>query len=432
MNLFYFFFVFISIAILSLSNADDNTSPNSGLDNIKTELPLDEIRDFVEIFNKVKTDYVEALNDSNLMEKALRGLISELDPHSSFLSEEHYTDLRENTSGKFGGLGIEIGLKKDAIIVISPIDDTPAEKAGILPGDIITKVDNSPVGGLGIENAARRIKGPPGTKVSITLERTGHSKALNFEIKRALIDNKSVTIKKLPPGYLYVRISQFQTSTGNELATKLTKFSGANADKLTGMILDLRNNPGGVLSGAVAVSDALLAKGLIVYTKGRHPTAELKYSASKEVLIADIPIITLINEGSASASEIVAGALQDNGRAIVVGRPSFGKGSVQTVYPMGNKTAVKLTTAWYYTPSGRSIQATGIVPDIIIEKFNLVRSGQSKSVKEADLNRHLINVSNNLEKHTEFSFPQLAKQDFELYQAVKLLKTMVITTKQQN
>jgi len=429
MNLFYFFLVFIPVAVLSLSNADENPSLNSELDNVKNELPLDEIRDFVEIFNKVKTDYVEPLNDSKLMEKALRGLISELDPHSSFLSEEHYADLRENTSGKFGGLGIEIGLKKDVIVVISPIDDTPAQKAGILAGDVITKVDNSPVGGLGIENAARRIKGPPGTKVTITIERSGNPKELNFEIKRALINNKSVTIRKLPPGYLYVRISQFQISTGNELATKLASFSGENSNTPIGMILDLRNNPGGVLSGAVAVSDALLSKGLIVYTKGRHPVAELKYSASKEVLIDDIPIITLINEGSASASEIVAGALQDNGRAIVVGRPSFGKGSVQTVYPMGNKTAVKLTTAWYYTPTGRSIQATGIVPDIIIEKFNLVGSRQSESVKEADLNRHLINASNNLEKPTEFNFPQLAKQDFELYQAIKLLKTMIITRK---
>ena len=426
-NVFAFITLFFLITGPSWSETGDAKPSDQNLQPLDNNMPLKEISDFVEVFQKIKKDYVESLSDGEIMEKALQGLSGQLDPHSSFLNKRNYTDLKENTSGKFGGIGIEIGLRKDAIVVISPVDNSPAKTAGILPGDIITKVDNSPISNLGIENAAKKIKGSPGSRVKVTIRREGEAEPLNFEIIRSLINNKSVSIKQLTSGIMYIRISQFQTSTGEALAKEMVPYSQDPSKKVEGIILDLRNNPGGVLSSAVAVSDAFLKKGMIVYTKGRDRNSDQKYSASIKTLADNTsPMIVLINEGSASASEIVAGALQDNQRAVIVGRTSFGKGSVQTIYPMRNKTAIKLTTALYYTPAGRSIQATGIVPDIRIEKLKLDEDWKPEAVKEANLDRHISSEKKKLNQSSDINFEELAKTDFELYQTVKLLKAVMI------
>ena len=393
-------------------------------------LPLNELRTFTEVLERIRTSYVEPVDDATLLENAIRGMLEGLDPHSAYLEPEAFQGLQDTTSGQFGGLGIEVGQEDGFIKVISPIDDTPASRAGIEPGDLIVKIDAHPVKGMSLMDAVDRMRGPSGSKITLTLVR-GAGTPFDVELERAVIKVKSVRTEALDPGYAYLRITQFQNNTGEEVRRSLKTLTAK--DELKGLVLDLRNNPGGVLQSAVEVADAFLSDGLIVYTKGRLPNTEMRFNASSANPGKNIPLVVLINGGSASASEIVAGALQDRGRAVIMGTDSFGKGSVQTVLPLNNDRALKLTTALYYTPNGRSIQAQGIVPDIHVERALLTRNAEEASYREADLLGHLNN-DNGDERPTmrrQVTDEAAAREaDYQLNQALNLLKGLNITRSQ--
>jgi carboxyl-terminal processing protease len=369
-----------------------------------TNLPIDELRTFAEVFGKIKSDYVEPIEDKKLINEALNGMLSGLDPHSTFLDKDNFKDLQQGTSGEFGGLGIEVGMEDGFVLVISPIEDTPAYNAGLKSGDLIMKLDSTAVKGLTLNEAVKLMRGKPGSSIILQVFRKGIDSPFNLKVTRAQIKTKSVKAKLIEPNYAYIRVTQFQERTGEDLAIALKKLRAENKFAFNGIILDIRNNPGGLLNSSVAVSAAFLKEGdLVVYTEGRAPDSKMNLTTSPEnfvkndpdknnflkdlpVDIKDTPMVVLINNGSASASEIVAGALQDHKRALIVGTRSFGKGSVQSILPMMNGTAIKLTTARYFTPNGRSIQAKGIEPDIIVEDGmeNLV-------IREVDLNNRLSN-----------------------------------------
>ncbi len=373
-------------------------------------LPIDDLRAFTEVYGKIKSDYVEPVEDKKLITEAINGMLSGLDPHSAYLDADAFKDLQVGTQGEFGGLGIEVGMEDGFVKVVSPIEDTPAFVAGMKTGDLIIKLDDTPVKGLALNDAVKRMRGKPGTKITLTVIRKGETKPLIVTLTRAVIKIQSVKAKLIEPGYGYVRITQFQEHTGENLAKALDKFYKENKGPLKGLILDLRNDPGGLLNGAVAVSAAFLQNdALVVYTEGRTEDAKMKLTAAKENYLRSaaqsdylkdlpagvktVPMAVLVNGGSASASEIVAGALQDHKRAIIMGTQSFGKGSVQTILPLGNNTAIKLTTARYFTPNGRSIQAKGITPDIVVEEatVNGVDQQAAFNLRESDLERHLTN-----------------------------------------
>ncbi len=373
-------------------------------------LPIDDLRAFTEVFGKIKSDYVEPVEDKKLITEAINGMLSGLDPHSAYLDADAFKDLRVGTQGEFGGLGIEVSMEDGFVKVVSPIEDTPAFLAGIKSGDLIVKLDETPVKGLTLSEAVKRMRGKPGTKITLTVLRKGETKPLIIILTRAVIKIQSVKSKLVEPGYGYIRITQFQEHTGENMAKALDTFYKQNKEPLKGLVLDLRNDPGGLLNGAVAVSSAFLPKdALVVYTEGRTEDAKMKLTANKENYlhsatqvdylkdlpagIKNVPMVVLVNGGSASASEIVAGALQDHKRAIIMGTQTFGKGSVQTVLPLGNNTAIKLTTSRYFTPNGRSIQAKGISPDIEVEEatVNGVEQAGAFNLREADLERHLSN-----------------------------------------
>lgn len=425
---YFLVFIFLTGIGLQLSHGDDEN------------LPLDEIRTFTEVFSKIKNDYVEEVDDRKLLEDAIRGMLAGLDPHSTYLDRESYKELQEGTTGEFGGLGIEVGMENGFVKVIAPIDDTPAKKAGIEAGDLIIKLDDTPVKGLSLNDAISRMRGKPGTDITLTIIRNGEEKPLVITITRAVIRVNSVRARTLEPGYGYLRISSFQANTGRDLRQELDRLSEENDYKLKGVVMDLRNNPGGVLNAAVEVSDLFLDKGLIVYTEGRIKNSDLKFNARPLNVVRDLPIVILVNEGSASASEIVAGALQDHDRAVIVGQQTFGKGSVQTILPMADEAAVKLTTARYFTPSGRSIQASGITPDIIIDKLTVERVEEDGNgiVKEADLSGHLENTQPEEETDAEVAEgekPQTEKRrlsitDYELYEALNILKGMSLSRRE--
>jgi carboxyl-terminal processing protease len=364
-------------------------------------LPLDELRTFTEVFSRIKADYVEPVSDKKLLEDAVQGMLSGLDPHSAYLDANSFKDMRVETEGKFGGLGIEVTMENGFVKVVSPIEDTPAARAGIKPGDLVIRLDEKAVKGLTLTEAVRLMRGKPGTDITLTIVREGVSKPLKITLTRSVIKIQSVKSRLLEPGFGYVRITQFQSGTEKGLAEVVRKLETENKGALRGMILDLRNNPGGVLNAAVGVSDAFLDKGLIVYTEGRVEDSRMRKSAVPGDLIKGAPMVVLINGGSASASEIVAGALQDHRRAVIMGTKSFGKGSVQTIVPISNGAALKITTARYYTPNGRSIQASGIEPDIITEEARLTKSETADRLKEADLARHLENGDEPLKKKAE-------------------------------
>lgn len=400
-------------------------------------LPLDELRTFTEVFAKIKSDYVEEVADKVLLENAIRGMLSGLDPHSSYLDAQDYEGLQEGTSGEFGGLGIEVGLEDGFVKVIAPIDDTPAQKAGIKAGDVIIRLDDTPVKGLSLNDAVKIMRGKPGSDIRLTIVREGQEKPLTLQVTRDVIKVQSVKNRTLEPRLGYVRISHFQTRTAEDVTDALADLKRSNGNKLAGLVLDLRNNPGGILGSAVAVADNFLDKGLIVYTKGRGTESQMKFNAKPSDLLNGAPIVVLVNGGSASASEIVAGALQDNRRAVIMGSKTFGKGSVQTILPMANNAALKLTTARYYTPAGRSIQAQGISPDIAIDKLELtIADKTADEIREADLTRHLENG----DKATKAPAPapkvdpnnpnapgeKLAKSDYELHEALNLLKGLAL------
>jgi carboxyl-terminal processing protease len=370
----------------------------------KSQLPLDDLRAFAEVFGKIKSDYVEPVEDKKLISEAINGMLSGLDPHSSYLDVDAFKDLQAGTQGEFGGLGIEVGMEDGFVKVVSPIEDTPAYKAGLKTGDLIIKLDDTTVKGMSLNDAVKRMRGKPDTQIVLTVLRKGENKPLVMTLTRAVIKVQSVKSKSPEAGYAYARITQFQEHTGEDLAKALKAMRDDYNAPLKGLVLDLRNNPGGLLNAAVGVSAAFLPKGdLVVYTEGRTADAKMKLTANAEnyarggpkddylknlpAEYKTIPMVVLVNGGSASASEIVSGALQDHKRAIIMGTQTFGKGSVQTILPMNNGTAIKLTTARYFTPNGRSIQAKGIVPDIVVE--DAVDSGFN--LREADLTHHLSN-----------------------------------------
>ncbi len=390
-------------------------------------LPLDELRTFVEVLDRVKSAYVEPIDDKTLLENAIKGMLGNLDPHSAYLEPEAFQELQESTSGEFGGLGIEIGVEDSLLKVISPIDDTPAARAGIEAGDLILKIDGQPTKGWSLMQAVEHLRGKPGTPIELTLVREG-GQPFDVRLERAIIKTRSVKSEMLEPGYGYLRITQFQVNTGSEVGKALAKLKKDNGGKaLSGLVLDLRNNPGGVLQAAVEVSDHFLTGGTIVYTEGRLPNSELRFKADKADASEGIPLVVLINGGSASAAEIVAGALQDHKRAVLLGTDSFGKGSVQSVLPLSNERALKLTTALYYTPKGRSIQAQGIVPDVVVERGKVTRDRDTfAGVKEADLAGHLGNGNGGADKPTKggkpAAKPKLQDEDYQLNQGLTLLK----------
>lgn len=401
-------------------------------------LPVEELRTFSDVFGRIKNDYVEEVEDADMLENAIRGMLSGLDPHSSYLDHEQFKELQVGTSGEFGGLGIEVGMEDGFVKVIAPIDDTPAQRAGVQAGDLIIRLDDTPVKGLTLNDAVKIMRGKPGTVLKLTVVREGVEKPIKIDIKRAIIKVRSVKSRMLEGDFGYVRISQFQSKTAENMVDAIDKLKKEAGGTLKGMVLDLRNNPGGVLNGAVAVSDAFLKKGLIVYTEGRVSDSKLRFNATPDDILDNAPIVVLVNQGSASASEIVSGALQDHHRAIIVGTQTFGKGSVQTILPLSNGTAVKLTTARYYTPSGRSIQAEGIVPDIELDQVRISAVESSfEPIKEADLSGHLSNGNGKKsDKQTdededeEQEEESLAQSDYLLYEALNLLKGLSIQREQ--
>ncbi|WJN59990.1 S41 family peptidase [Pseudomonas sp. SO81] len=397
--------------------------------NGKAPLPLEELRTFAEVMDRIKAAYVEPVDDKTLLENAIKGMLSNLDPHSAYLEPEAFAELQESTSGEFGGLGIEVGTEDGFIKVVSPIDDTPASKAGIQPGDLIVKIDGQPTKGLSLMEAVDKMRGKAGSKINLTLVREG-GRPFDVELTRAVIKVKSVKSQLLEDGYGLIRITQFQVNTGEEVGKALAKLRKDNGKKLRGLVLDLRNNPGGVLQAAVEVSDHFLKKGLIVYTEGRIANSELRFNADPADASEGVPLVVLINGGSASASEIVAGALQDHKRGVLMGTDSFGKGSVQTVLPLNNDRALKLTTALYFTPNGRSIQAQGIVPDIEVARAKLTREEGGELIKEADLAGHLGNGNGGADKPSngkKKQDPRPQDDDYQLSQALNLLKGLSVT-----
>ncbi len=410
--------------------------------NDTNELPLEALKAFTDVYHRITTDYVEKPDEKKLLEDAIRGMLSGLDPHSNFLNTEEFTELKVGTTGQFGGLGIEVGMENGFVKVISPIDDTPAKKAGVLAGDLIVRLNKKPVKGMTLSDAVKIMRGKPNTDILLTIIRDGEEKPLKITITREIIKVKSVKSKILDKEYGYVRITSFQSRTTQDLLSAIDALKEKNDNKLAGLILDLRNNPGGVLSAAIGVSDAFITDGLIVYTEGRIKNSSYKYTATPSDSINGAPLIILVNGGSASASEIVAGAIQDHKRGIIMGTKTFGKGSVQTIQELGNGGAVKLTTARYFTPSGRSIQALGITPDITqsTTKINSAKKERKNGLKEKDLSRHLSNPSEkqadkeklksdvkneklDADKKDELS---LAETDFQLFEALNLLKGLNI------
>ena len=375
-------------------------------------LPLNELRTFAEVFGRIKQDYVEPVEDKKLINEAINGMLTGLDPHSAYLDPEAYKELREGTQGEFGGLGIEIGSEDGFIKVIAPIEDTPAFRAGLKSGDLIVKIDETSARGLSTTDAVKKMRGKPGTKITLTIARKSENRTFTVQITRAIIKTKSVRWKLLEPDYGYVRVAQFQEHTVENLVDALVAVSKDNKKPLKGLIIDLRDDPGGLLNAAVGVSAAFLPKdALVVYTEGRAPDAKMRLTASVQnysrkgedplnrlpAEMRDIPLVVLVNAGTASASEIVAGALQDHKRAVVVGVQTFGKGSVQSILPLGSAGGIKLTTARYFTPNGRSIQAKGIEPDVVVEEQITQKAAASAQtplrLREADLEHHLSNPS---------------------------------------
>ena len=397
----------------------------------KPDLPLDELRAFSEIFGRIKNNYVEAVDDKELLQNAIRGMLSGLDPHSAYLEPSAFSDLRENTSGSFGGLGIEVGMENGFVKVIAPIDDTPAQKGGIEAGDLIIKLDEKLVKGMSLNQAVETMRGEIGTKIKLTIVRSGVRDPIKIELIRDIIKVTSVKTLPLDAHYGYIRITQFQVQTGEDFAKGLEKLN-TEIDSLSGLIIDLRNNPGGVLQASVKVADQLLNEGLIVYTQGRSSIAELSFNATPGDSINGVPIIVLIDGGSASASEILAGALQDHNRAVIMGTQSFGKGSVQNVLALDDTHGLKLTTARYYTPNGRSIQAQGIVPDIEVNRAKLSDEKQGAFFREADLTGHLSNDGDeepeeeSVADSEEDKKRSMLERDFQLQEALNLLKAIDI------
>lgn len=370
------------------------TSVIADRSGVSVDLPLEQLRTFSEVFNRVKSDYVSETTSGELIEDAIRGMLSGLDPHSSYLKPDEFEEVQSGTRGQFGGLGIEVGREDGFVKVIAPIDDTPAERAGLQPGDLIIRVDGDSTKGMELNEAVRRMRGEPGTEIELTIMRDGDDGPFTVILERAVIQVTSVRARMLDDDYGYVRISQFQSRTGPQLLDAIEELQSGSNGRMRGLVLDLRNNPGGVLQAAVAVSDAFLHEGRIVYTEGRRDRARMEFDATPNDVLGGAPIVVLINSGSASASEIVAGALQDHRRAVLMGSNTFGKGSVQSILPLSGGSAVKLTTAKYFTPSGRVIEEGGIDPDVRLDRETRPRRGDD----DDDERDHAIDEALNLLK----------------------------------
>lgn len=389
-----------------------------------SKLPTAEIQSFVETFETIREGYVEVMSDEDILHKALKGMVSGLDPHSEYFTKSELVDFNELTSGNYAGIGVEVEMKDKRLTIITPVDGSAAKEAGVLAGDVIIKIDNTLITDLGMQDIVTMMRGEIGSTVTLDIERDGEVK--HYELTRRLVEDASVTDKWLDDGIAYFRISQFQGDSSTEFSQAIDKLKAEYSIK--GVVLDLRNNPGGVLQSAVGVVDVFINKGMIVYTNGRHDMSKSQFMATeKNTKLATVPVVVLVNEGSASASEIVAGALQDHRRALIMGTETFGKGSVQTVVPLSNGDAVKLTTALYYTPNGRSIQAQGITPDLVVPQATLTFDKGQFFVKEAELKGHLGNGTGGEERTSadvKSDIGELAKSDFQLFQALTILKTL--------
>lgn len=413
----------LAVAAFAAGAIAQDEKPDAG------RLPLDELRTFADVFDKIKKSYVEPVDDKTLLENAIRGMLSGLDPHSTYLDAKSFDELQVNTTGEFGGLGLEVGLENGFIKVVTPIDDTPAQKAGIEAGDLIIKIDGKPVKGMALDEAVESMRGPRGSTIELTIMRESQHQPFDLKLKRDTIRVQSVRARSLEDGYGYIRVAQFQAKTGDDFRAAVARLQKENKP-LKGLVIDLRNNPGGVLDAAVDVADAFIRDGLIVYTEGRLPTSKSQYEATPDDIAAGVPLVVLINGGSASASEIVAGALQDDKRAVIMGTESFGKGSVQSVVALSETSGIKLTTARYFTPAGRSIQAHGIVPDIQVERAKVETLPRGDNITEADLQGHLRNGDGGKESNSrarkEEEQDKLFSSDNQLYEALTLLKGLNI------
>ena len=394
--------------------------PHAGIAADTSALPLEELQMFADVFNQIRQGYVESVPDSKLFELAVQGMLSGLDPHSVFLKEKAFDSLQETTKGEFSGLGIEIGQDRGYVTIIAPIDGSPAEAAGLEAGDVILKIDGESVRDLPVNKSVELMRGPTGSEVLLTIGRRGVADPFDVTVIRDIIKVPSVRSRELMEGYLWLRASQFQRDTGQEAIAKIE--SALSEGPLNGIVLDLRNNPGGVLGASVDMAGAFLDGGLVVYTEGRHPQSKDRFEATPGDMIKEVPIVVLINGGSASASEIVAGALQDRRRAVIMGTRSFGKGSVQTILPVTDTRAVKLTTALYYTPNGRSIQAEGIVPDIVVERAEVKSVESNRRTKEADLQGSLSGGDPADSQSESEALTELRNSDNQLYEALTLLR----------
>jgi len=425
---------------LSAFAADDAVTNNSSSTTPKS-IPLEDVQRFSNAIGEIKKYYVKPIDDKELFDNAIRGMLSGLDPHSSYLDAEEFRDLQTSTSGEFGGLGIEVTMEEGVVKVITPLVDTPAFKVGIKSGDYIIKLGNQSVQGLSLKDAVNMMRGKAGSTIELTVLRKGESKPLTFNLIREVILIKSVKSKMLSDGYGYIRLTQFQAQTGKDMLQAIEQLKQQSGGKLKGLVLDLRNNPGGLLDTAIQVSDAFLSSDksgkqeMIVYTEGRLPGSKFTAMANPGDVLDNAPLVVLINNGSASASEIVAGALKDNKRAIILGTKSFGKGSVQTVLPLDGKTGIKLTTALYYTPSGTSIQAKGIVPDILVEEVDVPKTTGKKvdaaGFSEADLSGHIINKNNVDSTGAKNTVPaeDLIHDDYQLYAALTVLEGLALANR---
>jgi len=389
-----------------------------------TPLPLKQIKVFAEVFSRIKHNYVAPVTDEQLLDYAIKGMLNGLDPHSSYLKDERFDALNEGTTGQFGGLGIEVIMEEGFVKVVAPIDDTPASEAGIQTGDLIIRINGKTVSGNSLDDATKQMRGKPGTPITITILRESDPEPFELKLVRAIVQTNSVKSRSLSDEIGYLRVSQFQLTTAENFRKNLKMLN--EKEKFGGLIIDLRNNPGGLLTSAVSIADNFITEGIIVSTKGRHSDNNQKFIAAPTDLIDGKPIIILINGGSASASEIVAGALQDHKRALILGTESFGKGSVQTVVNIGETEAIKLTTARYYTPNGRSIQAAGIVPDVLVPWRQFKEETNTyKRIKENDLPGHLKNEDKPAKVERTLEVEELLARDYQLNEAFNLLNGMV-------
>ena len=397
------------------------------------QLPIEDLKIFAEIFGKIKSDYVEDIDDSQLLNDAIKGMLDGLDPHTVYLDPDSFREMNIDTHGEFGGLGLEVTMENGVIRIVAPIDDTPAHKAGLKSGDLIISMDGVQVKGLSLGESVSLMRGKPGSEIVLTIVRKDRPEPFEVTLKRAIIQLESVRAELLETGFGYVRVIQFQIGTATSLRQQLARLAREAGTALKGLVLDLRDNPGGVLDGAIQVSDTFLRDGLIVSTRGRAEDSQVTFSASPKDYLNDAPLVVLVNGGSASASEIVAGALQDHGRALILGTTTFGKGSVQTILPMLNGAALKLTTARYYTPNDRSIQATGITPDVVSQpaESSQTPDGDASRLRESDLAGHL---ENELEKDqnatVDTKTDPLLFSDLQVREALNILKGMVIARQQ--